>query len=283
MELEARQLEAIGLLAKGVKMKEVAQQIGVSARSLRRWKQAPEFKEEYRDAIGDISDDMRRKIVPLIDKIQREAEFAFDRNHQLMASTNLNAVTRGLNIASNHAIKWIKLDLAMEQASNGRQLAAVLNKLEKMGCGNPEPAIAQPVVAQASSLRESEPVREHAPSNSPEGPDPSSETRREDAGMTASGRQDTDSAESGQKRTSENPPDASQPQSVEIIKAACHPTQPVSAPAPETHASGREQPAKNGIASTPEAPLPAKSQTWSGKGSGHVPFYKNIGRHRQHR
>ena len=50
--LDPRQIQAIDLLVQGLNMEQTAQKIGVSSRTIRRWKQEAEFAGELRYAIA---------------------------------------------------------------------------------------------------------------------------------------------------------------------------------------------------------------------------------------
>ena len=127
--LDPRQVQAIDLLVQGWTMEAAAQKIGVSARSIRRWKQDAEFAGELREAIGEVLDNAQLRINPLILRAERQANRSFRINDELLESTDYNVVSKACNHASNNAIKWIKLLLVLRKAEATQNLTGLAKSL----------------------------------------------------------------------------------------------------------------------------------------------------------
>jgi hypothetical protein len=211
--LDPRQVQAIDLLVQGWTTEAVAKKIGVSARSIRRWKHQAEFAGELREIIGEVLDNAQLRINPLILRAERQANRSFRINDEMLESTDYTVVSKACNHASNNAIKWIKLLLVLRKAEATQNLTCLANSLGRIG---EDSAVAS---AQSTPSTQS--------------------TQSTQSTVTTSGGEvsATDSvprvdAKSGQKRTSEAAPVSVQPPPAESIKPAATPPKPVSAPAP---------------------------------------------------
>src|SRR5471030_1643703 len=120
--LDPRQIQAIDLLVQGCTMVAVAKKIGVSARTIRRWKQDAEFAGELREAIGEVLDCAQLRINPIILRAERQANRCLKINDEMLDSTDYRLVSRACNQASNNAIKWIKLLFVLRKAEATQNL-----------------------------------------------------------------------------------------------------------------------------------------------------------------
>ena len=239
--LGAQRLQAVELLAGGMNMRAAAAKLKVSERSLRRWKNEPEFANELHASIREVLDEIKLKVNPLILRAEKQAKRIFKINDELLESTDYRIVSKACNSASVNAIRWIKLLLVLEKARTASDLAAVVQKLERAGDPVPQASslhdpdthsASEPVTAASVSPAPSSergPGGEVAPERAPvsvaaaaSAPCPNPKSANETSVSNVS--------ESGQKRTSEKPAPSVQPQAAPSVKPSAPAPKPMSAP-----------------------------------------------------
>ena len=112
--MEPRQEKAIELLASGLTVKKVAAAIGVDERTIRRWKQEPEFALELLDALHETIDDSSRRVQPTISRAQTATNAVFDRLTELTQSDDFKIADRACRTLLNYGFKWATLPLKIQ-------------------------------------------------------------------------------------------------------------------------------------------------------------------------
>ena len=262
--MDAQKEQAIKLLAHGMNAEAVAAKVGTTSRSLRRWKNDPEFAAELSDAIGDVKDNILFHVNPIIHNAQLHADEALIRNKELLKSDNSVIANRACNQASNNAIKWIKLFMALEHAANTRQLAAATRAIVVRASSLPVPeSESDSELPGGTGLR-----ARTSPSPSPEpGPGPGSGPGDEVTSVK-------NPSESGQNRTQPGTPIPAQPE-------AAQPVAPESAPPPSVSAPDTNVAQASSLQASVASPAGSRrgdKGAWKGKNPNHVPFYKKFQR-----
>lgn len=114
-KLTGRQQRAIVALLELSTETEVAEYIGVTSKTLRRWKKEPHFQEAYKQARADM-------MASTISRLQKASNAAVATLEYIMAS---NAATPASRVTAARAV----LDLALK-ATEIEEIAERLTKLE---------------------------------------------------------------------------------------------------------------------------------------------------------
>jgi transposase-like protein len=115
-ELTGKQLQAALLLAKGATIVNAAKDLGISEKTLDRWKKLPTFKTALRQAEDELYSDV-------LARLKREASGAIDT---LVACTKEGAAAPYVRVQAASKI----LDASL-QAAKVRELEALLADLEE--------------------------------------------------------------------------------------------------------------------------------------------------------
>lgn len=75
--LTAQQLQAVELLAAGLPVQQVAEQLGVCRKTLYRWHGIPEYKQELQLALAGMRESMHLRLLHLVDLALEELEEHF--------------------------------------------------------------------------------------------------------------------------------------------------------------------------------------------------------------
>jgi hypothetical protein len=294
--MDAQKEQAIKLLAHGMNAEAVAAKVGTTSRSLRRWKNDPEFAAELSDAFGDVKDNILFHVHPIIHNAQLHADEALIRNKELLRSDNSVVANRACTQASNSAIKWIKLFMALEHAANARQLAAAareiaratvaqasnLHDAEAESCGTGSPAVGCPCASEgdngqtaASESVTSEAKSAEADASTTRMPSRSASAHGQPIPITIGTR--ATPVETGQNRTPPESPIPAQPEAQPTVAPESATPPAVSAPdtKPDTVAQASSVQASE---TAPAGSRRDEKSAWKGKSPNHVPFYRKFQR-----
>ena len=115
MELEPRHEKAIELLACGVTVRKVAVACDVDERTVRRWKQDPEFALELLDALHESLDDNSRRVQPTVARAQSATDAVFARLTDLVEDDNPKIADRACRTLLSYGFKWATLPLQIQK------------------------------------------------------------------------------------------------------------------------------------------------------------------------
>ena len=113
--MEPRHEKTIELLAHGVSVKKIAAEIGVDERTIRRWKQEPEFALELLEALHDSIDDTSRRVQPTIACAQNATNAVFERLTELAHDPDFKIADRACRTLLSYGFKWATLPLQIQK------------------------------------------------------------------------------------------------------------------------------------------------------------------------
>jgi hypothetical protein len=100
-----KQLRAIELLAQGLKMEEVAGQVGVCARTIQNWKQDKPFATRLHERFSYVRDDIQAAFNPILERIVSRADKFLDRAFKMMDSEDDKIAKVGMQFYLQ-SLKW---------------------------------------------------------------------------------------------------------------------------------------------------------------------------------
>ena len=103
--LDPNKVRAIELLAQGLKMEEVARQVGVCSRTIQNWKQDKEFATRLHERFSYIRDDMQAAFNPILERIIGGAGKFLDRAFKMMDSDDDKVAKIGMQLYGP-CLKW---------------------------------------------------------------------------------------------------------------------------------------------------------------------------------
>jgi len=252
--LDVNKMRAIELIAQGLKMHEIAKQVGVCARTIQNWKHDQQFATELHKHISHMRDAREAAFLPMLDQIQALSGKFLKRIESMIDAADDKLALAGM-LLYLQCLKWagsrdnqgrgsmIGTD-GMVGKYDGYPGAENLGNLAKL-FSRPgwHPEVAELVAAQEESETGNANVAQASSLRVPETTDQETSPAPISAAPTSEAIQ---TAETGKERKPESLP--------QVMQSAATQTTSTNSPA----GSRRDK------------------KPWLGKGSNHVPFYKKF-------